>query len=138
MQEVGNILFGTNMDILKLDHLVLTVASIKETCRFYEKALGMSVETFGSGRVALKFGTQKINLHEVGREFEPKASKATPGSADLCFIVKDLTKAKKSILDAGVEIIEGPVTRTGATGPITSLYLRDPDGNLLEVSVQNA
>lgn len=126
------------MDILKLDHLVLTVASIEVTCLFYEKVLGMSVETFGTGRVALKFGNQKINLHEMGREFEPKASKATPGSADLCFIVKDLGKAKKSILEAGVEIIEGPVARTGATGPITSLYLRDPDGNLLEVSVQNA
>ena len=122
------------MYVLHLDHLVLTVKSIEDTCRFYETVLGMTRETFGQGRMALKFGHQKINLHEVGKEFEPKALRATPGSADLCFIVSDLGQAERSIRQAGVEILAGPVQRTGASGPITSLYLRDLDGNLLEVS----
>jgi len=125
----------TFMGILHLDHLVLTVSSIEETCRFYQDVLGMKRETFGTGRVALKFGNQKINLHEVGKEFEPKARLAAAGSADLCFMVENLPEMQTKIDIAGVEIIEGPVARTGATGPITSVYLRDPDGNLLELSV---
>jgi len=122
------------MSVLHIDHLVLTVASIEETCRFYENVLGMKRETFGAGRVALKFGDQKINLHEAGKEFEPKARLARPGSADLCFIVENLAEMQAQITRAGVEIIEGPVPRTGATGPISSIYIRDPDGNLLELA----
>jgi len=125
------------MHIRYLDHLVLTVKSIKQTCRFYETVLGMEAQTFGAGRVALKFGAQKINLHEVGKEFDPKARHATPGSADLCFIVDDLTAAEHSVRQAGVEILAGPVARTGASGPITSIYFRDPDGNLIEVSTSD-
>ena len=125
------------MAILHLDHLVLTVASIEKTCEFYQTTLGMAPETFGAGRVALKFGNQKINLHEAGREFEPKAMTACAGSADLCFIVDNLDETEKSIRRAGIRIIEGPVPRTGATGPIMSLYIRDPDGNLLELATQD-
>lgn len=124
------------MAIVRLDHLVLTVADIGQTCQFYETVLGMARETFGVGRVALKFGSQKINLHEVGKEFEPKAGKPTAGSADLCFIVDDLQAASRRIEDAGIEIIEGPVRRTGANGPLSSIYLRDPDENLLELAAQ--
>ena len=123
------------MPVLRLDHLVLTVASIQDTCQFYEKVLGMERQTFGDGRVALKFGNQKINLHEVGKEFEPKADRAIAGSADLCFIVDSLAEAENRISQAEIEILEGPVARTGATGPITSIYLRDPDGNLIELSI---
>jgi catechol 2,3-dioxygenase-like lactoylglutathione lyase family enzyme len=123
------------MKIEHFDHLVLTVASIKASCAFYCDVLGMTRETFGPARrVALKFGRQKINLHEVGKEFEPKALKATAGSADLCFITDDLAAAQKHIISAGIEILEGPVARTGATGPVTSVYIRDPDGNLLEIA----
>ncbi len=122
------------MSVLHLDHLVLTVVSTEDTCRFYENVLGMKRETFGTGRTALKFGGQKINLHEAGKEFEPKARLASPGSADLCFIVENLPKIQAQITGAGVEIIEGPVPRTGATGPISSIYIRDPDGNLLELA----
>lgn len=122
------------MGILGLDHLVLTVASIKKTCQFYEDVLGMVPETFGDGRVALKFGQQKINLHEVGKEFEPKAAIARAGSADLCFIVENLPKLHVQLVKSGIEIIEGPVARTGANGPIMSIYIRDPDGNLLELA----
>ncbi len=125
------------MRVLGLDHMVLTVASVQATCRFYETVLGMERETFAPGRVALKFGNQKINLHETGKEFEPKARLATAGSGDLCFIVYDLAVAENTLKQAGVDIIEGPVARTGATGPITSIYFRDPDGNLLEVATQD-
>lgn len=127
------------MQVTGLDHLVLTVASIETTCGFYEKVLGMRRETFAGGRVALKFGAQKINLHEKGREFDPKARNATCGSADLCLLVSiaDFKGAADHLAAHGVEIIEGPITRTGANGPITSLYLRDPDGNLIEISCYN-
>jgi catechol 2,3-dioxygenase-like lactoylglutathione lyase family enzyme len=119
----------------RLDHLVLTVASIEQSCAFYEQALGMTVETFGSGRKALRFGSQKINLHEVGHEFEPKAKRPTAGSGDLCFIaMTPLADVAAHLQAAGIAIEEGPVARTGATGPIKSLYLRDPDGNLVEIS----
>ena len=123
------------MRIDRLDHLVLTVASIEAAAEFYTRVLGMGVMTFGAGRTALTFGTSKINLHEAGKEFEPKARRPTPGSADICLIVEDgITEVMAELAAAGVDTEEGPVPRTGATGPITSCYLRDPDGNLIELS----
>ncbi|WP_309719300.1 VOC family protein [Armatimonas sp.] len=120
---------------LKLDHLVLTVAGIPSTVAFYERVLGMEPQTFGAGRVALRFGDQKINLHQAGREREPKATLPTPGSADLCFLTDTpLTEIAAHLTHCAVEILEGPVARTGATGPILSLYFRDPDGNLIEIA----
>ena len=123
------------MRVSRLDHLVLTVASIDATVRFYTQVLGMTAVIFGAGRTALTFGTSKINLHEAGREFEPKALRPTPGSADLCFIVDDdIRELITELTGAGIAIEEGPVERTGATGPILSCYLRDPDQNLIELS----
>jgi len=120
----------------RLDHLVLTVKSITTTCEFYCRVLGMEREEFGEGRVALKFGKQKINLHQAGAEFEPKAKSPTPGSADLCFIADtDIQKVIAHLNTCNIGIEEGPVSRTGAIGPVTSVYLRDPDGNLIEVSL---
>ncbi|MFD2370681.1 NUDIX domain-containing protein [Brevibacillus sp. GCM10020057] len=119
----------------RLDHLVLTVRDIGETCRFYEQVLDMQAITFGDGRRALQFGQQKINLHQAGREFEPKAQRPVPGSADLCFLTSvPLEQVVRRIKASGAAIIEGPIQRTGATGPIMSVYLRDPDGNLIEVA----
>ena len=127
------------MKIDRLDHLVLTVADIERTCAFYAGVLGMEVVTFGAGRKALLFGRQKINLHEVGREFEPKALRPTAGSGDLCFIADGNLEAVVTHLGAcGVAIEEGPVDRTGATGPIRSVYIRDPDRNLIEIAVYAA
>jgi catechol 2,3-dioxygenase-like lactoylglutathione lyase family enzyme len=124
---------GVQID--RLDHLVLTVDDLERTIAFYVGVLGMTEVTFGSGRKALTFGSSKINLHQRGREFEPKATHPTPGSADLCLIVEDPLEAVVSELTAsGVAIEEGPVARTGARGPITSVYVRDPDGNLIELS----
>ena len=123
------------MHIDHLDHLVLTVADLDVTTDFYTRVLGMQPVTFGEGRKALAFGRQKINLHQAGREFEPKAERPTPGSADLCFIVATPLEAVIAHLEQqGVAILEGPVQRTGATGPIRSVYLRDPDLNLIELS----
>ena len=123
------------MEIDRLDHLVLTVQSIASTCDFYSRVLGMKVVTFGNDRKALQFGRQKINLHERGKEFDPKAANPTPGSGDLCFITETpLSQVMGHIRSCGVEIIEGPVRRTGAVGLIESIYLRDPDGNLIEIS----
>ncbi len=123
------------MRIEVLDHLVLTVADIDRTRDFYERVLGMEPVVFGEGRHALTFGTQKLNLHEAGQEFEPKAAATTPGSADLCLLTNSSVAEVVEHLEANsVEIIEGPVRRMGATGPITSVYFRDPDGNLIEVS----
>jgi len=122
------------MTIKGIDHLVLTVASLDSTCEFYERVLGMRREIFGSGRCALKFGTQKINLHEAGKEFDPKARHATPGSGDLCFIIDDVAAAQARLEAEGVEVIEGPAERTGAMGAMLSIYCRDPDGNLIELS----
>ncbi len=123
------------MNISHLDHLVLTVADIEKTVDFYTRVLGMQVVTFGEGRKALAFGNQKINLHQAGHEFEPKAERPTPGSADLCFIVATpLDRVIAYLETQGVSIIEGPVQRTGATGPIRSVYVRDPDLNLIELS----
>ena len=115
------------MRIDRLDHLVLTVASIDATVEFYTRVLGMDVVRFGAGRTALRFGTSKINLHEAGREFEPKARRPTPGSADLCLIVaEDLADVMAELTARGIAIEEGPVERTGATGSIVSCYLRIP------------
>ena len=123
------------MRIDRLDHLVLTVKNIPATCDFYSRALGMEVVTFGDNRKALAFGCQKINLHEAGHEVAPKAHRPTPGSADLCFITSvPLKEVVAHLGRCGVKIIEGPVKRTGARGPIESVYLRDPDGNLIEIS----
>lgn len=123
------------MQISHLDHLVLTVSDIETTIDFYTRVLGMEAIRFGNGRHALGFGTQKINLHEYGNEFEPKAGRPTPGSADLCFITTTpLADVMARLAESGVEVIEGPVERTGATGPIISLYFRDPDRNLIEVA----
>ena len=123
------------MRIDHLDHLVLTVADIEATVDFYTRVLGMQAVTFGEGRKALGFGSQKINLHPADREFEPKAQRPTPGSADLCFIVATpLVEVVAHLERHGVAVVEGPVQRTGATGPIRSVYVRDPDLNLIELS----
>ncbi|MEW9701710.1 VOC family protein [Paenibacillus sp. SI8] len=123
------------MQISRLDHLVLTVKQIDSTCDFYSQVLGMEVVTFGEGRKALRFGQQKINLHEAGKEFEPKAKMPMSGSADLCFITDtELSDVMHHLGHCGVTIEEGPVKRTGAVAPITSVYIRDPDGNLIEIS----
>jgi catechol 2,3-dioxygenase-like lactoylglutathione lyase family enzyme len=123
------------MQIDSLDHLVLTVKDIDATITFYTKVLGMQAVNFGGGRTALSFGSTKINLHQQGREFEPKAHVPTCGSADLCFITSVPVQELIGHLSAcSVPIIEGPVQRTGATGPILSVYFRDPDMNLIEVS----
>ncbi|HET7639160.1 MAG TPA: VOC family protein [Ktedonobacteraceae bacterium] len=123
------------MQIDRIDHLVLTVANIQNTCDFYTRVLGMQIVTFGEGRKALQFGAQKINLHEWGNEFEPKALQPTPGSADLCFITEvPLEQVLEHMRSCMVEIVEGPVRKTGAMGAITSVYIRDPDGNLLEIA----
>lgn len=125
------------MKLDHLDHLVLTVKDIELTSAFYQRVLGMEVVVFGAGRKALSFGFQKINLHEHGKEFEPKAEHPTPGSADLCFITSvPLDEVLEHFNACGVTVLEGPIRRTGATGPILSLYLRDPDFNLIEVSNQ--
>jgi catechol 2,3-dioxygenase-like lactoylglutathione lyase family enzyme len=120
--------------IQSLDHLVLTVANLEATVAFYEK-LGMCRETFGEGRIALRFGDQKINLHECGAEISPNAAVATPGSADLCFLVADAVDDVVRALEvAGIEVELGPVSRTGAISALISIYIRDPDGNLVELS----
>jgi catechol 2,3-dioxygenase-like lactoylglutathione lyase family enzyme len=119
----------------RLDHLVLTVADIATTVDFYTRVLGMEQVTFGAGRKALTFGTSKINLHQSGHEFEPKARRPTPGSADLCLITTDpLDQVVEELAAHGVPVTEGPIERTGATGPIRSVYVRDPDQNLIEIS----
>jgi catechol 2,3-dioxygenase-like lactoylglutathione lyase family enzyme len=119
----------------RLDHLVLTVKDIDKTVEFYTIVLGMEKELFKGDRVALKFGNQKINLHKLGSEFEPKAYNVKEGSADLCFIINTpLVEAKNYIESLGIKIEEGIVSRTGAIGEIESIYLRDPDKNLIELS----
>ena len=123
------------MRIDSLDHLVLTVRDIAATCHFYSSALGMDIVTFGQGRKALSYGRQKINLHQIGHEFEPKALCPTAGSADLCFISSTpLAAVIAHLQSCHIAILEGPVRRTGALGPIESVYFRDPDLNLIEVS----
>ncbi|MEZ5834305.1 MAG: VOC family protein [Geminicoccaceae bacterium] len=123
------------MPVISLDHLVLTVRDEAATRAFYCDGLGMIWTTFGDNRHALAFGTQKINLHHVERTFEPKAERPTPGSADLCFLCDEpLEDVSRRMEGLGHRVIDGPVTRTGAIGPILSIYFRDPDGNLIEVS----
>ena len=126
--------------VAALDHLVLTVADVGETAAFYRDVLGMGVGTFragdGTDRTALTFGAQKINLHEATAPFAPHAARPGPGTADLCFLTGMPLEVWSAHLAArGVLVEAGPVTRTGATGPIASLYLRDPDGNLIEIAV---
>lgn len=121
--------------IKSLDHLVLTVKDIAKTVEFYTTVLGMQKEIFKQNRVALKFGSQKINLHQLGAEFEPKAYNVKEGSADLCFITQtSVTDFKAYIESLGVKVIEGPIKQTGAVGEINSIYVRDPDGNLIEIA----
>jgi len=123
------------MKIDRIDHFVLTVRDLDATCAFYSRVLGMEVITFAGGRKGLAFGAQKINLHLAGREFEPKAHRATPGSGDFCLVTTvPLADVIAHLASCGVEIIEGPVDRTGATGALRSVYFRDPDLNLVEVS----
>lgn len=125
--------------VTALDHLVLTVSDIEATLTFYAEVMGMSAEKFqpadGSTRWALKFGNQKINLHAAARPFAPHAAEPLPGSADLCFLsAQSLDLWEDHLTQQHVAIEEGPVARTGATGPLMSLYVRDPDGNLIEIS----
>lgn len=123
------------MKVISLDHLVLTVQDIAVTCRFYTQVLGMEEVNFGNGRKALRFGKQKINLHQFRHEFEPKAKHPTPGSADLCFIIESpLEEAIQHIKNLGIPVLAGPLSRSGAAGAITSVYLRDPDQNLIEIA----
>ena len=126
----------TPFQVDRIDHIVLTVYDLERTCDFYTRVLGMEVVTFGAeGRTALAFGRQKLNLHVAGREFEPKALKPTPGSVDLCFITETpLAEVVEHVKACGVKIADGPVPKTGATGPMSSIYVRDPDGNLVEIS----
>ena len=119
----------------RIDHIVLTCHDVERTVTFYQQVLGMEPVTFAGGRRGLAFGRQKFNLHQAGREFEPKALKPAPGSIDLCLItLTPLADVQAHLKANGVAIIEGPVQKTGATGPIQSVYFRDPDGNLIEVS----
>ena len=123
------------MTLEKLDHLVLPVSDIDAIAMFYTTYLGMEKRVFGENRVALHFGDQKINLHPAGWDYEPKARVSVAGTADLCFIVSEgVESLQTKLVQLGVEIIEGPVVRTGATGPLRSIYIRDPDGNLIELS----
>jgi catechol 2,3-dioxygenase-like lactoylglutathione lyase family enzyme len=118
-----------------LDHLVLTTTDTEACIAFYTNVLGMTLEVFGENRMAFRFGNQKINLHQRGREFEPKAHLPVPGALDLCFIASvPLALVVERLNAAGWPIIEGPVMRTGATGKIRSVYVRDPDLNLIEIS----
>jgi len=123
------------MHIDSLDHLVLTVRDLEKTCEFYSRVLGMEVIQFDNGRKALRFGNQKLNLHALGKEFEPKAAVPTPGSADLCFLTTvPLQDVIQHVRQQHITIIEGPVKRTGATGELLSIYMRDPDNNLIEIA----
>ena len=124
------------MKISHLDHLVLTVRDIETTCNFYTQILGMQEISFNRNRKALLFGNQKINLHQYHQEFEPKAEQPTPDSADLCFIIDvSLEEAISHLQQHHIPILENPSQRTGAMGKITSIYIRDPDNNLIELSV---
>lgn len=123
------------MKLSHIDHFVITVSSIDESVAFYTTVLGMQLVEFSEGRKALAFGNQKINLHEVGKEFEPKAKAPKAGSSDFCLIAEtSIEDVISHLVKCGITIEEGPITRTGATGSITSVYFRDPDGNLIELS----
>lgn len=124
-----------SVTIDRIDHLVLTVHDVDRTIEFYSRVLGMQPVTFAGGRRALSFGRQKLNLHQSGREYEPKALKPVPGAIDLCLITETpVAQVVDHLEREGVHIVQGPVAKTGATGPIESVYFRDPDGNLVEVS----
>jgi catechol 2,3-dioxygenase-like lactoylglutathione lyase family enzyme len=123
------------MHIDALDHVVLTVRDLEKTCEFYSRILGMQVVEFQGGRKALQFGEQKFNLHQAGKEFEPKATLPTPGSMDLCLLTSvPLNDVIEHLRLNEVTVVEGPVHKMGAVGPLLSVYMRDPDGNLIEVS----
>ena len=123
------------MDIKSIDHIVLTVKDIEATCDFYSRIMGMQVVTFRGNRKALKFGNQKINLHQIGKEFEPKAHYPTSGSADLCFVADtNINGIIEELQSNSIQIIKGPVEQIGAKGKMISVYFRDPDLNLVEVS----
>ena len=122
------------MEITHLDHLILTVSSIEKTIAFYKQALGMEIQEFSEGRFALQFGHQRINLQQIGNEFEPAAQHPVPGSADLCFVTKmPLHRVIQELQENNIDVFLGPVERTGATGAILSVYIRDPDLNLIEI-----
>jgi len=123
------------MNLDRIDHVVFTVRDIAATCDFYAHALGVAAITFDDGRRALQVGRCRINLHQIGHEFEPKAAQPRPGTQDVCLIsVGPLSEVISHLRGVGVEIIEGPAPRTGALGRMESVYLRDPDGNLIEVA----
>lgn len=123
------------ISVERLDHLVLTVRSVEVTCAFYERVLGVEALSLPGGRRALRLGDQKVSLHEVGHELVPHALRPTPGSGDLCLVTRvPLEDAIAHVRSCGVDIVEGPVRRAGATGPLVSAYLRDPDGNLVELA----
>jgi catechol 2,3-dioxygenase-like lactoylglutathione lyase family enzyme len=122
---------------MRIDHLVLTVRSIDATCAFYESALGARVVTFGAGRRAVQIGDQKINLHEAGHELEPNARSPTPGSGDICIVTDEpLAAIEVRLARLAIPVEAGPATRTGALGELVSIYVRDPDGNLVEIANQ--
>jgi catechol 2,3-dioxygenase-like lactoylglutathione lyase family enzyme len=124
-----------HMVITHLDHLVLTVENLQRTCNWYSNVLGMKPQTFGNGRQALHIGTMKINLHLIDTETAPKAPNPGPGTADLCFITEaTVEEIGLHLAQHDVPILQGPVERTGATGPITSYYVYDPDQNLIEIA----
>lgn len=123
------------IELDRLDHLVLTCRDLDATAAWYERVLGMRRVTFAQNRTALAFGNQKINLHQQGREVKPNAAAAAPGTADICFITSQPTEDVVAHLGAcGVTIERGPVAQSGALGAMTSVYMRDPDGNLVEVA----
>ena len=134
--SIGTITDNVSMQISGLDHVVLTVADVEATIAFYERVLGMKrVDPTTPGPAGVAFGNQKLNLHELGKELSPRASRATPGSADLCFLLEGpIGPVIDELAALGVPIEEGPVERVGAQGRMTSVYFRDPDGNLLEVA----
>jgi len=126
---------GQIVRVVSLDHLVITVQDIPQAIKFYVEILGMTEVTFGDNRKALSYGQQKINLHKFGEEFEPKAAAPLPGSADLCFIIDgELEEFIEHLNDNNIEILQGPISRTGALGALNSVYVRDPDQNLIELS----
>ena len=123
------------MLIDRIDHVVLTVRDLDRTCAFYRDVLGFEVVTFGAGRKGLSFGSQKLNLHQYGKEFEPKAQHPTPGSVDLCFITRTpLDQVRRELAEKGIAVEVGPVEKVGAIGTLLSVYVRDPDHNLIEIA----
>ena len=123
------------MEFTGIDHFVLTVEDVEATCAFYADHLGVEVVAFGEGRTALQFEDRKIDLHAAGNEYEPKAARPTPGAGDFCVTTDTpIETVERELREAGVEVVEGPVEWNGALGPMTSVYVRDPDGNLVEIA----